>query len=168
MMNVHPIPNMSYTPSTLLGRTTSSSTCPAPALTSMTPSAVVTSSITPSCSTRCARRQITAQSTHGIACPSSPPMIPESLPPNHRNRHHFCVDLWSSKITQNFVIANYHAVWPLDHDDGSCYYYDYDNVLVYGGFKSYLGHSKICGFFSSGVRHSGEQPVHLPRHEVCG
>ena len=48
------------------------------------------------------------------------------------------------EIRQNFVIANYHAVWPLDHDDGSCYYYDYDNVLVYGGFKTYLGHSKIC------------------------
>ena len=50
----------------------------------------------------------------------------------------------SSDIRQNFVMANYHAVWPLDHDDGSCYYYDYDNVLVYGGFKTYLGHSKIC------------------------
>lgn len=51
---------------------------------------------------------------------------------------------YSSDIRQNFIIANYHAVWPLDHDDGSCYYYDYDNVLVYGGFKTYLGHSKIC------------------------
>lgn len=58
-----------------------------------------------------------------------------------RNRSGLC----RRKITQNFVIANYHAVWPLDHDDGSCYYYDYDNVLVYGGFKTYLGHSKICG-----------------------
>ena len=48
------------------------------------------------------------------------------------------------EIRQVFAIANYHAVWPLDHDDGSCYYYDYDNVLVYGGFKTYLGHSKIC------------------------
>ena len=47
-------------------------------------------------------------------------------------------------ITNNFLFANYHAVWPLDHDDGSCYYYDTYNVLVYGGFKNYLGHSKIC------------------------
>jgi len=31
---------------------------------------------------------------------------------------------------------------PLDHDDGSCYYHDYNNVLVYGGYKNYLGDHK--------------------------
>ncbi|KAK8812318.1 hypothetical protein WA158_007552 [Blastocystis sp. Blastoise] len=44
--------------------------------------------------------------------------------------------------TENFFIGNYHSIWPLDHDDGSCYYEDSDNILVYGGFKNYLGHSK--------------------------
>ncbi|KAK8797579.1 hypothetical protein WA158_005925 [Blastocystis sp. Blastoise] len=43
-----------------------------------------------------------------------------------------------TNITRNFIFANYHSVWPLDHDDGSCYYYDTYNVLVYGGFKNYL------------------------------
>ena len=30
-----------------------------------------------------------------------------------------------------------------DHDDGSCYYNDTYNVMIYGGYKNYLGHSKI-------------------------
>ena len=47
-----------------------------------------------------------------------------------------------SYITKNFVINNYHSTWPLDHDDGSCYYEDTYNYLVYGGYKNYLGHSK--------------------------
>ena len=70
-----------------------------------------------------------------------------------------------TEALENFIIANYHAVWPLDHDDGSCYYYDHDNVLVYGGFKTYLGHSKTC---RRGVLfpRSHEQPLHLPRHQV--
>lgn len=48
-----------------------------------------------------------------------------------------------SNITQNFFINNYHSTWPIDHDDGSCYYYDTKNFLVYGGYKNYLGHTKI-------------------------
>ena len=39
-------------------------------------------------------------------------------------------------------ITGYHSAWPLDHDDGSCYYTDTYNFLVYGGYKNYLGHSK--------------------------
>ena len=46
-------------------------------------------------------------------------------------------------ITQNLVIGNYHSLWPIDHDDGSCYYTDKYNVIVYGGAKYYLGHSKV-------------------------
>ena len=49
-----------------------------------------------------------------------------------------------SIITRNFLINNYHSTWPLDHDDGSCYYNDTHNYLVYGGFKNFLGHSKIA------------------------
>ena len=48
----------------------------------------------------------------------------------------------TSYINQNFIINNYHSTWPLDHDDGSCYYEDTYNYLVYGGYKNYLGHSK--------------------------
>lgn len=32
----------------------------------------------------------------------------------------------------------------IDHDDGSCYYMDKNNVLVYGGFKNFAGHSKVA------------------------
>ena len=48
-----------------------------------------------------------------------------------------------SNLTRNFFINNYHSTWPIDHDDGSCYYYDTYNFLVYGGYKNYLGHSKV-------------------------
>lgn len=51
-----------------------------------------------------------------------------------------------SNITLNFIINNYHSTWPLDHDDGSCYYYDTYNYLVYGGCKNYLGHSKVVKY----------------------
>ena len=47
-----------------------------------------------------------------------------------------------SNLTMNFVICNYHCTWPLDHDDGSCYYFDTFNFLTYGGYKNFLGHSK--------------------------
>lgn len=48
-----------------------------------------------------------------------------------------------SNLTMNFLINNYHSTWPIDHDDGSCYYIDRYNYLVYGGYKNYLGHTKI-------------------------
>ena len=47
-----------------------------------------------------------------------------------------------SYISHNFVINNYHSVWPLDHDDGSCYYQDTFNFMAYGGYKNNMGHSK--------------------------
>lgn len=51
-----------------------------------------------------------------------------------------------NNITRNFFINNYHSAWPLDHDDGSCYWYDTYNYLVYGGYKNYLGHSKVMKY----------------------
>ena len=51
-----------------------------------------------------------------------------------------------SNITLNFIISNYNGLHPLDHDDGSCYYYDTYNYFVYGGYKNYLGHSKVVKY----------------------
>ena len=48
-----------------------------------------------------------------------------------------------SYIHHNVLFNNYRSVWPIDHDDGSCFYEDSYNFLVYGGKKNYLGHSKI-------------------------
>ena len=42
-------------------------------------------------------------------------------------------------IRNNFIIANWNAAWPIDHDDGSSYYLDAENVLMYAGTKTYLG-----------------------------
>ena len=47
-------------------------------------------------------------------------------------------------ITNNFFISNYHSAWPIDHDDGSSYYTDTYNFLVYGGHKNHLGHNKTA------------------------
>lgn len=47
-----------------------------------------------------------------------------------------------NEISYNFIIANYYCSAPVDHDDGSSYYYDHHNVLVYGGYKNNIGHSK--------------------------
>ena len=51
-----------------------------------------------------------------------------------------------TNLTLNFLINNYHSTWPIDHDDGSCYYYDTYNFLVYGGYKNFLGHSKVVKY----------------------
>ena len=42
-------------------------------------------------------------------------------------------------IQNNMIFANYGSAWPIDHDDGSSYYVDRENVLLYAGTKSYLG-----------------------------
>jgi hypothetical protein len=47
-----------------------------------------------------------------------------------------------SYIHHNTLVANYHSTWPIDHDDGSCFYEDSYNFQLYGGKKGYLGHSK--------------------------
>ena len=48
----------------------------------------------------------------------------------------------TTNITRNFIINSYDSTWPLDHDDGSSFYEDTYNFLVYGGYKNYLGNSK--------------------------
>jgi len=48
-------------------------------------------------------------------------------------------------MQHNFIINGYNGVWTFDHDDGSEYYNDTKNVLVYGGCKNYLGSNKACG-----------------------
>ena len=48
-----------------------------------------------------------------------------------------------SNLTRNFFIANFHSIWPIDHDDASCCYQDTFNYLVYGGFKNNLGYNKV-------------------------
>ena len=52
--------------------------------------------------------------------------------------------LWqqNSYIHHNTIFNNYNALWPIDHDDGSCFYQDSYNFHVYGGKKNFLGHSK--------------------------
>ena len=50
---------------------------------------------------------------------------------------------WTS-ISRNLLINSYRSVWPIDHDDGSAFYKDTSNVLVYGGFKSFLGNNKTA------------------------
>ncbi len=53
--------------------------------------------------------------------------------------------LWQhpSYIHHNTLFNNYRTVWPIDHDDGSCFYEDSYNFQIYGGKKNFLGHSKI-------------------------
>jgi hypothetical protein len=46
-------------------------------------------------------------------------------------------------IHHNTLFSNYRAIYPIDHDDGSCFYEDSYNFLIYGGSKNYLGYSKI-------------------------
>ncbi|EKX52577.1 hypothetical protein GUITHDRAFT_101744 [Guillardia theta CCMP2712] len=48
----------------------------------------------------------------------------------------------TSTISKNLFLNGYRSVWPIDHDDGSGFYHDHRNVLVYGGFKSFLGSNK--------------------------
>jgi hypothetical protein len=48
----------------------------------------------------------------------------------------------NTNIHHNTIFSNYRALWPLDHDDGSSFYEASYNFLIYGGKKSYLGHSK--------------------------
>lgn len=48
------------------------------------------------------------------------------------------------KQTKNFLINGYNGVWTLDHDDGSQYFNDTGNFMVFGGCKNYLGNHKSC------------------------
>ena len=52
--------------------------------------------------------------------------------------------LWQheSLIHHNALLNNYNSFYPIDHDDGSCFWTDSYNVQLYGAKKNYLGHSK--------------------------
>jgi hypothetical protein len=47
-------------------------------------------------------------------------------------------------VTKNFWINGYNGVWTIDHDDGSQYWNDTRNLMIFGGCKNYMGHSKSC------------------------
>ncbi|CAF4867217.1 unnamed protein product [Rotaria socialis] len=53
--------------------------------------------------------------------------------------------VWQHKsfIHHNTLFNNYNSFYPIDHDDGSCFYEDSDNFQVYGDKKHYLGHSQL-------------------------
>jgi len=51
-----------------------------------------------------------------------------------------------NSIHHNMIMNNYACVWPIDHDDGSSFYHDHDNVLIYGGYKNYIGNDKQAHF----------------------
>ena len=44
----------------------------------------------------------------------------------------------------NLMINGYNGVWTFDHDDGSQFTNDLDNMMVFGGCKNYLGNHKQC------------------------
>lgn len=46
--------------------------------------------------------------------------------------------------TKNFMINGYNGVWTFDHDDGSQYFNDTGNFMVFGGCKNYMGNHKSC------------------------
>eukprot|EP00730_Choanoeca_flexa_P003425 TRINITY_DN11409_c0_g1_i5.p1 TRINITY_DN11409_c0_g1~~TRINITY_DN11409_c0_g1_i5.p1 ORF type:complete len:280 (+),score=53.64 TRINITY_DN11409_c0_g1_i5:249-1088(+) len=47
-------------------------------------------------------------------------------------------------VVRNIILNGYNGVWTIDHDDGSQFYTDTHNVMLWGGCKNYLGHSKDC------------------------
>ena len=72
-------------------------------------------------------------------------------------------------ITANLLFNAYSSTWPIDHDDGSSYYIDSQNVLIYGGAKNYYGHSKInyqqLYIYPDGHRFDASSASHLERSE---
>ncbi|KAJ8601157.1 hypothetical protein CTAYLR_008495 [Chrysophaeum taylorii] len=47
-----------------------------------------------------------------------------------------------SHISNCVIFGNYASEWPIDHDDGSAYYVDTDNTIIWGGAKNYEGYHK--------------------------
>ena len=45
-------------------------------------------------------------------------------------------------LQRNFIISNFSSIFPFDHDDGSAYYHDDSNFLMYAPAKNLFGHSK--------------------------
>ncbi len=64
-----------------------------------------------------------------------PPGIPKGAAFLARQNH----------IQDNFILNGYNGVWSIDHDDGSQFYNDTHNVMIFGGCKNFLGNSKSCG-----------------------
>jgi hypothetical protein len=48
-------------------------------------------------------------------------------------------------IYRNLLLNNYGSFYPIDHDDGSAFYHDHHNVLLYGG-KKVLSHNHYFPF----------------------
>lgn len=51
----------------------------------------------------------------------------------------------ANHIDRNFIINGYAGRWAIDHDDGSAYYNNTRNFMIFGGVKAYLGHDKMTG-----------------------
>ena len=49
-----------------------------------------------------------------------------------------------NRIARNLIISNFYSKVPLDHDDGSCFYRDTENVMVFGGTKNFYGNHKMA------------------------
>ncbi len=52
------------------------------------------------------------------------------------------VDPLPMLINRNFLVSNYFADFPIDNDDGSAYWVETNNFLLYGGSKSLMGYNK--------------------------
>ena len=61
----------------------------------------------------------------------------------HPSQHRRLTPLRTFSL-QNFIVNGYNGVWGIDHDDGSQFYNDTGNLMVWGGCKNYRGHSKSC------------------------
>ena len=68
-------------------------------------------------------------------------------------------DVLRTHMTRNFVMSNYRSTWPLDHDDGSCYYTDTYNFLIY---VRALGYSELLQLLLLG-RHG----IHCTHCVLC-
>ena len=49
-----------------------------------------------------------------------------------------------SVIRRNLIMSNYASLWGVDHDDGSNSYLVEENLVLYSGFKTYLGFGKVA------------------------
>ena len=65
------------------------------------------------------------------------PYLTKVLDPAHAS-----LQPMESFVSKCLILSNFNSLWPIDHDDGSSYWADSYNVLAYGGYKNYLGHSK--------------------------
>lgn len=73
-------------------------------------------------------------------------------------------------IEGNMIINGYNGVWAVDHDDGSQYFNDTGNVMLWAGCKNYRGNSKSCAhnliLYPGIVQRAAGQGRHGARHCV--